>query len=194
MKVEIVGKNGFTPSDANKEYALKKLNKLEGLLQDYEHISARVVCKVYKAFHKVEVTIPTKNIILRAEVQDVDVYAAIDGAIDKLMKQVRRYNDRMKDKLGKKGIRSVEMGEAPRTERVVRDKNVDLEPMSRDEAIDQMELLGHDFFIYLDKETRKTNVIYVRNDGDYAVIETTTKQCFYKMGKFPHFSFFYKSK
>ncbi len=91
------------------------------------------------------------------------------------MKQVRRYNDRMKDKLGKKGIRSVEMGEAPRTERVVRDKNVDLEPMSRDEAIDQMELLGHDFFIYLDKETRKTNVIYVRNDGDYAVIETTTK-------------------
>lgn len=61
------------------------------------------------------------------------------------------------------------------TERVVRDKNVDLEPMSREEAIDQMELLGHDFFIYLDKETRKTNVIYLRNDGNYAVIETTTK-------------------
>lgn len=56
-----------------------------------------------------------------------------------------------------------------------RDKNVDLEPMSREEAIDQMELLGHDFFIYLDKETRKTNVIYLRNDGNYAVIETTTK-------------------
>ncbi len=175
MKVEVVGKNGFTPSDANKEYAVKKLTKLEGLITDYENVSARVVCKVYKAFHKVEVTIPTKNIILRAEVEETDIYAAIDGAIDKLMKQVRRYNDRTKDKLGKKGIRSVEMGVSPKDERIVRDKNVDLEPMTRDEAIDQMELLGHDFFIYLDKETRKTNVIYVRNDGDYAVIETTTK-------------------
>lgn len=178
MKVEIVGKNGFNPSDANKEYALKKLTKLEGLIPDYETVQARVVCKVYKAFHKVEVTIPTKNIILRAEVQDEDVYAAVDGAIDKLMKQVRRYNDRMKDKMGKKGIRTVEStGLMPDEEsRIVRGKNVDLEPMTRDEAIDQMELLGHDFFIYLDKETRKTNVIYVRNDGGYAVIETNTKK------------------
>lgn len=174
MKVEIVGKNGFVPSDANKEYAIKKLSKLEGLIQDYEHIQARVVCKVYKQYHKVEVTIPTKNIILRAEVEEVDIYAAIDAAIDKLLKQVRRYNDRMKDKLGKKGIRSYDSG-GLKDERVVRDKLVDLEPMTREEAIDQMELLGHDFFIYLDKETRKTNVIYVRNDGGYAVIETNTK-------------------
>lgn len=175
MKVEIVGKNGFNPSDANKEYALKKLMKLEDLIPDHEHIQARVVCKVYKTFHKVEVTIPTKNIILRAEVQEEDVYAAIDGAMDKLLKQVRRYNDRMKDKLGKKGIRSVDMQSGLHTNKVVRDKLVDLEPMTRDEAIDQMELLGHDFFIYLDKETRKTNVIYVRDDGDYAVIETNSK-------------------
>ena len=176
MKVEIVGKNGFSPSDANKEYALKKLTKLEGLLPDYESVSARVVCKVYKAYHKVEVTIPTKNIILRAEVQDMDIYAAIDGAIDKLMKQLRRYNDRMKVKLGKKGTRSVDVEVTPkRDERIVRDKNVELEPMTSEEAIDQMELLGHDFFVYLDKETRKTNVIYLRDDGDYAIIETHTK-------------------
>lgn len=174
MKVEIVGKNGFTPSEANKEYALKKLEKLEGLIHDYDTVQARVVCKVYKTFHKVEVTIPTKNIILRAEVQENDIYAAIDGAIDKLMKQVRRYNDKMKDKLGKKGIRSVELASS-KDDRVVRDKYVDLEPMSQEEAIDQMELLGHDFFIFLDKETRKTNVVYVRDDGAYAVIETTTK-------------------
>lgn len=173
MKVEIVGKNGFTPSDANKDYASKKLLKLEGLLPDLDSVTARVVCKVYKTFHKVEVTIPTKNIILRAEVEEVDIYAAIDGAIDKLVRQVRRYNDRMKDKLGKKGIRS--MDPVSSEERIVRDKNVDLEPMTQDEAIDQMELLGHDFFIYLDKETRKTNVIYIRNDGNYAVIETTAK-------------------
>ncbi|MBE6137740.1 MAG: ribosome-associated translation inhibitor RaiA [Erysipelotrichaceae bacterium] len=174
MKVEIVGKNGFNPSDANKEYAIKKLGKLEGLLQDYDNVSARVVCKVYKAYHKVEVTIPSKNIILRAEVMEADVYAAIDLAVDKLLKQVRRFNDKVKDKLGRAGIRSVEE-EMPRNEKVVRDKQIDLEPMSEEEAIDQMEMLGHDFFIYLDKATRKTNVIYLREDGDYAVIETTNK-------------------
>ena len=175
MKVEIVGKNGSTPSEANKEYVQKKLAKLDGLVNDSENLTARVVCKVYKQFHKVEVTIPAKNIILRAEVQQNDIYAAIDGAIDKLVNQVKRYNDKVKDKLGRKGIRSETMSEEVEPQRVVRGKNVDLEPMTREEAIDQMELLGHDFFIYLDKETRKTNVIYVRNDGDYAVIETTTK-------------------
>ena len=176
MKVEIVGKNGFTPSEANKDYVQKKLTKLDGLVNDSENLTARVVCKVYKQYHKVEVTIPAKNIILRAEVEQNDIYAAIDGAIDKLVHQVKRYNDKIKDKMGRKGIRTEAMSEEiVAEEKVVRGKSVDLEPMTREEAIDQMELLGHDFFIYLDKETRKTNVIYVRNDGDYAVIETTTK-------------------
>ncbi len=175
MKVEIVGKNGFTPSDANKEYAIKKLRKLEDILSDYDNVNARVVCKVYKAYHKVEVTIPSKNIILRAEVMDADIYAALDGAIDKLVKQVRRYNDKTKDKLGKQGIRSFEKSE-PKNERIVRDKHVDLEPMTAEEAMDQMEMLGHDFFVYLDKATRKTNVIYLRADGDYAIIETDEKK------------------
>ena len=75
---KIVGKNGFIPSDSNKDYAIKKLGKLEDLLKDYDNVTARVVCKVYKAFHKVEVTIPAKNIILRAEVTEADIYAAIE--------------------------------------------------------------------------------------------------------------------
>ncbi len=176
MKVEIVGKNGFNPSDANKEYAIKKLGKLEDILSDYDNVSARVVCKVYKAYHKVEVTIPSKNIILRAEVMDTDIYAALDGAIDKLVKQVRRYNDKTKSKIGKQGIRTMDVPqEAVQDERIVRGKHVDLEPMTSEEAIDQMEMLGHDFFIYLDKATRKTNVIYLRSDGDYAIIETDAK-------------------
>ena len=174
MRIEIVGKNGFTPSEANKEYAIKKLNKLENYLEDYDNSSARVVCKVYKSYHKIEVTIPTKNIILRAEVMEEDLYAAIDGAIDKLVKQVRRYNDKVKDKLGKPGIRQAAEG-VSHPQAIVRDKHVDLEPMTKEEALDQMELLGHDFFVYLDKETRKTNIIYLRDDGDYAIIETEAK-------------------
>ena len=148
MKVEIVGKNGFAPSEANREYIEKKLSKLDGLVADSENLTARVVCKVYKQYHKVEVTIPAKNIILRAEVEQPDVYAAVDGAIDKLVNQVKRYNDRTKDKMGRKGIRTEPMSEEySESQKVVRGKNVDLEPMTREEAIDQMELLGHDFFI-----------------------------------------------
>ncbi len=176
MRIEVLGKNGFNPSDANKEYAIKKLGKLEHMIPDFDTVSARVVCKVYKSFHKVEVTIPSKSLILRAEVSDADIYAAIDGAIDKLMKQVRRYNDKTRDKLGKKSIRHIEEPqEEVKESKFVRDKHVELTPMTRDEALDQMELLGHDFFIYLDKETKKTNVIYLREDGDYAVIETESK-------------------
>ena len=175
MRIEVVGKNGFNPSDANKEYAIKKLSKLENMIPDFDTVSARVVCKVYKSFHKVEVTIPSKSIILRAEVSDADIYAAIDGAIDKLMTQVRRYNDKTRDKLGKKSIRYAEEPKEDEEKKIVRDKKVDLTPMTREAALDQMELLGHDFFIYLDKETRKTNVIYLREDGDYAVIETESK-------------------
>jgi len=174
MKIEVVGKNGFNPSDSNRDYAIKKLGKLEGILSDYDNVTARVVCKVYKTYHKVEVTIPSKNIILRAEVMENDIYAALDGAIDKLVKQVRRHNDKVKDKLGKQGIKAMPV-ENSDSENIVRQKKVDLEPMSAEEAIDQMEALGHDFFIYLDKSTRKTNVIYLRNDGDYAIIETDTK-------------------
>ena len=175
MRIEVVGKNGFNPSDANKEYAIKKLGKLENMIPDFDTVSARVVCKVYKSFHKVEVTIPSKSIILRAEVSDNDIYAAIDGAIDKLMSQVRRYNDKTRDKLGRKSIRHTEEPAEAKESKFVRDKHVDLVPMTREEALDQMELLGHDFFIYLDKETKKTNVIYLREDGDYAVIETESK-------------------
>ena len=174
MKVEIVGKNGFIPSDSNKDYAIKKLGKLEDLLKDYDNVTARVVCKVYKAFHKVEVTIPAKNIILRAEVTEADIYAAIDGVVDKLVKQLRRYNDKTKSKMGKQGIRSVDVTN-DNDDKFERIKYINLEPMTSEEALDQMELLGHDFFIYLDKETKKTNVVYLREDGNYAIIETTAK-------------------
>ena len=65
--------------------------------------------------------------------------------------------------------------EEDNTNKIVKKKSVELKPMDFDEAILQMELLGHDFFVYLDKETRKTNVIYLRADGDYAILETEAK-------------------
>ena len=170
MRVEVTGKNGFNPRPNVKEYAEKKLAKLKDLLPDYENASARVVCKDYKTYKKVEVTIPSKNIVLRAEVSKEDLYQALDAVIDKLVAQIKKYNSKIKDKMGKTSLKYQEMEELGGE--VVRDKHLKLEPLSREEAIDQMELLGHSFFVYLDKETRKTTVLYQREDGNYAVIIT----------------------
>ncbi len=180
MKVEVVGKNGFTPSEANREYAAKKLAKLENYFDESVELEARVVCKVYPKFHKVEVTIPTKNAVLRAEVAEQDLYGAIDKTIEKLISQIRKYKTRVKTKSDKEGIKEIFSGnfDAESLEKeiiasqLVRNKQIELTPMDLDEALKQMELLGHSFFIYLDKQTNKTNVLYIRQDGDYAVIET----------------------
>ena len=180
MKIEVIGKNGFTPSPANKEYAVKKLRKLEDFFGEDSNLKAVVVCKVYKTMHKVEVTIPTKNLIMRAECCEQDLYAAIDRAVDKLLQQVRKYKTRVKSKLDKEGIKSQipddfdaeNLQQEITADRLVRTKEVELEPLTLDEAISQMELLGHDFFIYLDKTTHKTNILYLRKDGNYANIET----------------------
>ncbi|MFA5560870.1 MAG: ribosome-associated translation inhibitor RaiA [Acholeplasmataceae bacterium] len=180
MKFEILGKNGFVPSDAIKAYAEKRLAKVVSVFGPGVVHEVRIVCKVYKDHHKVEVTIPAKSTIIRAEVADVDMYAAIDKANDKLIAQIRRYKDKLKNNLEKEGIKQAYSREfdAESLEKevlatqLVKNKKVELKPMSTDEAIAAMELLGHSFYVYLDKETNKTNVVYLRKDGDYAVIET----------------------
>lgn len=182
MKVEVIGKNGFQPSQANRQYAEDKLSKINVLLKDQEELEARVVCKVYNDHHKVEITIPARNIILRAESSDQDVYGALDKAVDKLVAQIKKYKTRTKTKDNKEGIKEIfnnDQFDAKALEKeiiasqLVRSKSVELSPLTVEEAIEQMELLGHDFFIFQNKD--KDNavcVIYTREDGDYAVIET----------------------
>lgn len=182
MKLEVIGKNGFVPSQANKDYAQAKLQKIERIFKNHEELEARVVCKVYPEYHKVEVTIPTKHIILRAEAIDQDVYCALDEALDKLVAQLKKYNSKSKSKENKEGIKEIfnnEAFDAKALEKeiiasqLVRSKQVELTPMSVEEAIEQMELLGHDFFIFMNLEKENSIcVIYTRDDGDYAVIET----------------------
>ena len=180
MKIEVIGKNGFTPSAANREYAEKKLKKLNDFFGEENNLRALVVCKVYKQMHKVEITIPAKNLIMRAECSEQDLYAAIDKSVDKLLQQVRKYKTRVKSKLDKEGIKHQipigldvdDLEHEITAEKIVKNKEIELEPMTLEEAMSQMELLGHDFFVYLDKQTRKTNILYLREDGNYANIET----------------------
>ena len=180
MKFEIVGKNGFVPTEAIKAYAEKRFNKVVSFFGPEVISEVRVVCKVYKDHHKIEVTIPAKGTVLRAEVSDQDMYAAIDKANDKVVAQIRKRKDKLKNNLEKEGIKQAYSHEfdAESLEKdilasqLVKNKKVDLKPMSSEEAIAAMELSGHEFFIYLDKETGRTNVVYIRDDGDYAIIET----------------------
>ena len=98
-----------------------------------------------------------------------------------MLQQVRKYKTRVKSKLDKEGIKTQipmdsfdaeNLEHELNAEKVVRNKEIELVPMTLDEAISQMELLGHDFFVYLDKQTHKTNILYLRKDGNYANIET----------------------
>ena len=174
MKVNIVGKNvKVTPAIAEK--VNKKLDHLTKYFLIDDNVTAKVLIRTYPGGQKIEVTIPTKYAILRAEVVDDDLYAAIDLAIDKLEDQIRRQKTRLQRKnrlsLAEAFLDEEESGQDDIDE-VVKTKSIEPQEMSLDEAIMKMELLGHDFFIYTDDETEKIAVVYKRKDGDYGLIET----------------------
>ena len=174
MKVNIVGKNvKVTPAIAEK--VNKKLDHLTKYFLIDDNVTAKVLIRTYPVGQKIEVTIPTKYAILRAEVVDDDLYAAIDLAIDKLEDQIRRQKTRLQRKnrlsLAEAFLDEEESSEDDIDE-VVKTKSIEPQEMSLDEAIMKMELLGHDFFIYTDDETEKIAVVYKRKDGDYGLIET----------------------
>ena len=134
---------------------------------------------------KVEVTIPMKNLTLRAEERHDDLYAAIDLIVDKLERQIRKYKTRVNRKFREReGVAaffaSVNKSKADDTTieedddefSVVRTKRFDLKPMDEEEAILQMNMLGHNFFVFTDAESEDTNIVYKRRDGKYGLIET----------------------
>ena len=133
--------------------------------------------KVYREkTAKVEVTIPTGSVTLRAEDVSQDMYGSIDLVVDKIERQIRKQKRNVHREKVPTGevfpadFNNEQVEEAPAVE-VVRTKNIELKPMDVEEAILQMELLGHDFFIYTDSEDHTTNVLYKREDGNYGLIE-----------------------
>lgn len=173
MRFEIIGKN-ISVTDAMKAVVEKKLSNLDKYLIIDESTIARVVVRVYPTTQKIEVTIPTKVGLLRTEVVHEDLYAAIDLAVDKLEDQIRRQKTRLsrrhKDSLAENFINE-EIAEEEK-DIPVKTKTIHADKMDLDEAIMQMELSGHDFYIYTDEETDTISVVYIRNDGGYGLIET----------------------
>ena len=169
MKVNIVGKN-ITVTQGISDKIHKKLDVLTKYFIIGEDDVANVLVRTYPTKQKIEVTIPTRYAILRAEVVDDDLYAAIDRAVDKLEDQIRRTKTRLTRK-NKESLAEAFLDHELFNE-VVRTKSIVPKEMSLDEAIMKMELLGHDFFIYTDDETNKIAVCYKRHDGGYGLIET----------------------
>lgn len=179
MKYQIIGKN-IEVTDGIRSAIESKLSRMEKYFVINDDVSCRVVVRSYKVGAKIEVTIFTPQMDLRAEVSNSDLYAGVDLAIDKLEGQMRKLKTRMdrsrggKLSLGKAiALENVELieEEDEEDETVVRTKSVYLEPMTLDEAITRMEAIDHPFFIYLDEEDDRISVCYTREDGGYGVIQ-----------------------
>jgi putative sigma-54 modulation protein len=176
MKYQIIGKN-ITVTDAISFACQKKLARMDRYFLINDEVNCRVVVSATKDVQKVEVTIFLSHLTLRAEVKDTDLYSAIDKAIDKLEGQMRKLKTRMdrsnnKVSLGRNfDFDTIEDEEIKEDDIIVRTKSIHLEPMSLEEAITRMEALGHDFFMYLDKDDERISVCYVRDSGGYGVIE-----------------------
>ncbi len=179
MEVLIRGENVKVTKAIN-EYINNKLKRIDKYLGDNEHVRATAVISVRGRDQKVEITIPLKSFIIRAEETKDDLYAAIDLVIDKLERQIRKNKTRIASKRMKEiskdfvieELEKVEDEEEEKEEKIVKRKQVEAKPMSEEEAILQMELLGHQFYIFKDSETLKPAVIYKRKEGDYGIIET----------------------
>ncbi len=172
MKIIVTGKN-ITISEKIQEAIDKKFAKLGKYFAD--DIEAKVVIHPEKAKVKMETTILTKGTIFRAEDVEQDVFDCIDVVADKLLSQLTKYKGKlMKRNKSKESVRFEMIPEVEPQEmsKLVKTKKLQLIPMSVEEALLQMELLQHDFFVYLDVDTNTVNVVYKRNDKDYGVLET----------------------
>ena len=173
MKFIISGKN-FEVTEALKERINKKLGKLDKFFGP--QTEAHVTMSVQKNRHILEVTIPSNGITLRAEVAGDDMYTCIDKAEDILERQIRKNKTRLEKKLHT-GVFNPEffssdiVVEEEKDFKVVRTKRFAIKPMPVEEAILQMNLLGHAFYMFSNSDTNEVNVVYLRKDGNYGLIE-----------------------
>ena len=178
MKLQIVGKNNVTISETIRAYVEKKVGKLDRYLptldEGWVEIS-REGAKLPQQRFTIQVTLDSRGVLIRAQEKSRDVRAAIDRVADVLSKRIERHKGKLYDKgkgvsLARQGA-PIEEEEMEFPKRVVKTKRFLVKPMAVDEAINQMELLGHDFFLFTDAETDRLNLLYRRGDGDYGLIE-----------------------
>lgn len=176
MSVNVKGRNiDVTP--ALKEYVEKKVTKITKQFKVVGDISA--VLKVEKGNHIVEITVPASGILLRAQETTKDMYSSIDLVVEKIERQIHKYKTRL---MRRKYSNFAEPAPAAPAEavdegelQIVKNKHFTMHPMTPEEAILQMNLLNHDFFVFYDPDLGATNVVYRRKDGKYGLLSPELK-------------------
>ena len=174
MKCKIRGEK-IKVTSAIQDYIETKLSRLDKYFKSAD-VDASVLIRVKGKEQAIEVTIPYDKYTLRSEERRDDLYAAIDLVIDKLEGQIRKNKTKLKKQIKKSEeffnfdfeIASEDVQE----NKIVKRKSFEMKPMSEEEAILELELLGHDFYIFKDDKTNDINVLYRRKDGNYGIIET----------------------
>ena len=179
MKLIIKGRH-MAITDPIRDYAEEKIGRVSKIL-DGEHMTMEIELWVEKNpsienSQVAEVTVWTKGPVIRAKEASTDMYAAIDLASEKLERQFRKYKGKLQDRHSSKAPMPAVPPVAPLIEEetepaIVKSKVVEVKPMTPEEAMLQLELLGHDFFVFTSAETDSVNVLYRRRDGDYGLIE-----------------------
>jgi len=163
-------------TDAIKAHIEEKLGKLDKYFDNAKEIKANVVIRVKDQDQIIEVTIPTSRFTLRAEEKHNDLYAAVNLMVDKLERQIRKNKTRLNAKLKKEPkvdfIFNFDEEEEENSSKIIKRKSLDIKPMDEEEAILQMELLGHDFFVFKNIDEDCVSVLYKRKDGAYGIIDT----------------------
>ena len=173
MKITITGRN-LSLTDGLKNGVEKKLGKLDKFFQ--AETPCNVTLSTQKDMQKIEVTIPVKGSVIRAEEATEDMYQSIDLVVDVLERQIRKYKNKLIQRHQAGSDFSSEfIDEKPAQDeeeiKIVRTKHIDLKPMTAEEACLQMELLNHNFYVFLNAETNTVNVVYKRHDDTYGMIE-----------------------
>lgn len=171
MNITLTGKN-FNTYKHLEDTIEKKLEKLDKYFAD--DIDAKVVLSQEKNKDKIEININAKGAQFRTEQVSDDVYEGLDKAIDKLSRQMSKFKGKLQKKY--QDNQSVRFEEIPVLEEepgtVVKTKRLFLQPMSVEEAVLEMEMVGHDFYVFQDIDTASVSVVYRRNDEDYGVLTT----------------------
>lgn len=181
MKLQIIGKN-ITVTEGITEALTKKLSKMDKYFQSSDDVNCRVVVRSYKNGAKVEVTIFSPDTVFRAEVKDQDLYNAIDLCVDKLQGQMRKLKTQLEKRKEHHGLGQAllleeleDIDDELEDAEVVRTKNLDLKPITLEEAVTEMEAIGHDFYMYLDTDDEKISVVYKRKEGGYGLLQADNK-------------------
>ena len=174
MKLNIRG-DKIKVTKSIKDYITEKLTKLDKYFDNPKNIDCKVIIRVKNLDQIVEVTVPTSKFTLRAEERHADLYAAVDLVVDKLERQIRKNKTKLGNKY--KNLPDMEMNfdfevaeEETEDVKIVKRKNIDMKPMDEEEALLQIELLNHDFFVFKNIDEECVSVIYKRKDGSYGII------------------------